>query len=238
MFHAVDSTGSTNDDARTLALKGAVEGTTVTARRQTAGRGRQGNHWVSDAGNLFMSVVLRPNCKPVIAGNLSFMAAVSLAEVMQTLLPENVPVQLKWPNDVLVDGKKISGILLESEISADGIVEAVILGMGVNVSHAPDNAASLAEYGVTDMTPEELAQRIHRVFMAIYRSWQSDGFDFAPIRATWLKYAYQIGHDIRVRLPQETFVAQFTGIDETGALMLKMPDGATRKIASAEVFGL
>lgn len=238
MFHAVDITGSTNDDARALALKGAVEGTTITARQQTAGRGRQGNQWVSESGNLFMSVILRPNCTPVLAGHLSFMAAVAMAEVLQTVLPESVPVQLKWPNDVMLDGKKLAGILLESDIGAGGKVETVILGIGVNLSSSPENGTHLQAEGVTDLTPEELAQRIHRVFMAIYRTWQNDGFDFAPIRATWLRYAFQIGRDIRVRLPQETFTAQFTGIDETGALALKMEDGTERRIASAEVFGL
>ena len=113
----LESTGSTNDHAKQLARNGYPHGTVVWAHQQTAGRGRQGNSWISIPGNLFMTMILRPDKNAALSGQLSFVAAVALAETLKEWLPPTVQIALKWPNDLLLNGKKAAGILLESEIN-------------------------------------------------------------------------------------------------------------------------
>src|SRR6185436_12611332 len=125
---ALQSVGSTNDEAARLAAAGAAEGTVVWAREQTAGRGRRGRHWASPVGNLYTSAIVRPDCPAARAAELGFVAALAVAD----MVPAGRPVRLKWPNDVLVEGAKVAGILPESSIGADGQAEHVILGIGVN----------------------------------------------------------------------------------------------------------
>ena len=109
---ALASVGSTNDEAARLADTGVPEGTVVWSREQTGGRGRRGRHWASPPGNLYTSTILRPACAAPRAAELGFVAALAVADIV----PVGRPVRLKWPNDVLVDGGKIAGILLESAV--------------------------------------------------------------------------------------------------------------------------
>ena len=225
----LDAVGSTNDHSKELARKGAVEGTVVWAQEQTAGRGRQGNSWVSSRGNLFMSMIFRPGKQPLEAGQISFVAAVALAETLKELLPASVPVALKWPNDVLLQGRKSAGILIESE---EGFV---IVGIGVNIAHAPEGAGSLQSFGVAadaGLVLEKLANRL----ISLYGLWQKQGF--GPVRDSWLGFAHNIGNTINVRLPRETFAAKFIGINASGALQVEMQDGTQRNISSGEVYNI
>ena len=130
---ALDSVGSTNDEAARLADAGAPEGTVVWAREQTGGRGRRGRAWASPVGNLYTSTILRPDCPAARAAELGFVSALAVADIV----PPGRAVRVKWPNDVLVDGGKIAGILLESAIAQTGAVQHVIAGIGINVGFAP-----------------------------------------------------------------------------------------------------
>ncbi|HYD04356.1 MAG TPA: biotin--[acetyl-CoA-carboxylase] ligase, partial [Reyranella sp.] len=121
---ALQSVGSTNDEAARLAEAGAAEGTVVWAREQTGGRGRRGRVWASPVGNLYTSTIVRPQCQAPRAAELGFASALAVTDIV----PAGRDVRVKWPNDVLVDGGKIAGILPESSIGADGGVEHVILG--------------------------------------------------------------------------------------------------------------
>jgi BirA family biotin operon repressor/biotin-[acetyl-CoA-carboxylase] ligase len=230
----LETVGSTNDHARNLARSGAAHGTVVWAHEQTAGRGRQGNQWVSPRGNLYMSVILRPDNKTAAEnGQLSFVAAVALAETMNELAPQAAEITLKWPNDVLLNNRKAAGILLETE--TDGATSAgwVIVGMGVNVQHAPENAICLQQVGV-DVTLADVMQRLRVKLQEVYDVWNQKGFD--PVRAEWLRHAHKPGQVINVRLPNETFQGKFLGIDATGALQVETENGTRRDIASGEVF--
>jgi BirA family biotin operon repressor/biotin-[acetyl-CoA-carboxylase] ligase len=231
----LDAVGSTNDEAKDRARQGAPEGTIVTAARQTAGRGRQGNRWLSAPGNLYMSLILRPKTAPTESGQLSFLAAVALAHAVEKLLPAGVKITLKWPNDLLLNGKKAAGILLETEASGGACVEWLVMGLGLNIAHAPENAISLGSLG-GHIAPPDMAQMIRAEIMALYRVWREEGF--APIRDAWLARAAHKAQEINVRLPHETFRATFLGIDDAGALHVQLPDGQERHIASGEVFGL
>ena len=130
---ALDSVGSTNDEAARLADAGAPEGTVVWSREQTGGRGRRGRHWASPVGNLYSSTILRPDCAAPRAAELGFVAALAVADIV----PPGRALRVKWPNDVLVDGGKVAGILLESAIGQTGQVQHVVAGIGVNVGFAP-----------------------------------------------------------------------------------------------------
>lgn len=231
----LDAVGSTNDDAKDRARQGAREGTIVTAARQTAGKGRQGNHWLSEPGNLYMSLILRPKVSPAESGQLSFLAAVALANAVEKLLPAGVKITLKWPNDLLLNGKKAAGILLETEAGSARTVDWLVMGMGLNIAHAPENAISIGSLG-GHIAPLDMLHMVRAEIMALYRTWREKGF--APIRTAWLDRAAHKAQEINVRLPHETFRATFLGIDDAGALHVKLPDGQERHIASGEVFGL
>lgn len=231
----LDAVGSTNEEAKILARNGAAEGTIVTAARQTAGKGRQGNHWLSEPGNLYMTLVLRPHVPAAESGQLSFLAAVALAQAAEKVLPAGAKITLKWPNDLLLNGKKAAGILLETEANAGKTIDWLVMGMGLNIAHAPDNAISLGQMG-GHIAPLDMMHIVRGEIMALYQIWQRDGF--APIRKAWLARAAHRDQEINVRLPAETFRATFLGIDETGALHIKLPNGQERHIASGEVFGL
>lgn len=228
-FHlvALAEVGSTNDYAKTLAREGAPAFTVVWAHDQTAGRGRQGNSWTSCPGNLYMSLILRPEAGAAETGQLSFLAAVALAEALRAWLPPAAKVALKWPNDLLLNDKKAAGILLEAEGGW------LVIGIGVNVAGAPEGAISLKALGV-DATAGEVLEKLSIRLKSLYDLWREKGF--APIRAEWLRYACNMGQTINVRLPGETFSGRFLGIDETGALQVETRDGSLRRISSGEVF--
>ena len=143
-------------------------------------------------------------------------------------------IGLKWPNDVLIDGRKAAGILLETESTNKGKVDWVVIGIGVNIVHAPEGFASLKSAGIENLTAKDLMLQLSRAIIQNYRQLELNGF--GEFRRRWLEYAVNIGKIIKARLPQETVEGVFTGIDDTGALLLDMPDGSQRTVASGEVF--
>jgi len=233
---AFDTLASTSDEATRLARAGAPEGTLVTARTQTAGRGRQGRHWVSEPGNLYASLVLRPDAHVARAAQLGFAASLAIADAIRGFAPK-VPVTLKWPNDVLVGGRKVAGILLESEGDTVGRVRFVVIGIGVNLaSHPADSefpATSLAATGAAAVTPEAFLAALASALLLWYERWRGDGF--AALRRAWLARATGIGQALRARLPGETVEGRFAGLDDDGMLLLDLPQGR-RRIAAGDVF--
>jgi BirA family transcriptional regulator, biotin operon repressor / biotin---[acetyl-CoA-carboxylase] ligase len=227
---ALDSVGSTNDEAARLADAGAAEGTIVWAREQTGGRGRRGRHWASPAGNLYSSTILRPSCAAVRATELGFVAALAVADIV----PGGREIRVKWPNDVMVDGGKIAGILLESSIGQGGLVEHVIAGIGVNVGFAPQlpemRYPGAALGGSVVAALESLTQALARRLS----EWRRDGF--ASVREAWLAKAGPLGADVDVRLGEELVRGRFAGLDGEGALLLDTVAGR-RKIVSGELLG-
>lgn len=206
----------------------------VQADLQTSGRGRSGNQWVSIKGNLLTSIVIPLENVPVRdVGQYSFLTAVAL---METLAGLGIPnAQNKWPNDVLVDGKKIAGILLESEISPSGQIDALIIGIGVNIAHGPEGAAWVNQFLETEMQAITFLDKLIASLQNCLMLMKNEGFE--AIRQKWLSKAFGLGTDIRVRLPQETFHGRFLGLDEQGALLVQTEGSESpRKIHSGEVF--
>jgi BirA family transcriptional regulator, biotin operon repressor / biotin---[acetyl-CoA-carboxylase] ligase len=235
---AFDCLGSTNEEAKRLARdEGAAHGTLVWALRQEAGRGRRGRPWSSPEGNVYASLILRPECATATAAQLSFAAAGALADALQPLLPEAVCC-CKWPNDVLIDDRKVAGILLESETDGSGGLEWLVLGIGINVLHYPSDAefpaTSLRNEGGRLDQPGPVLVRFIQAFSTWYDVWRKDGFD--PIREGWLQTARGIGGPITVRLEKQTLAGTFADLDSDGALLLDLPSGERRRITAGDVF--
>ena len=213
---------------------------------QTAGRGRRGRSWLSPPGNLYLSLVQRPDGAPARAALLGFVAALGLGDALGSLIHGDtlaalggpaLQLRYKWPNDLLANGKKLAGILLESETAASDRVDFVVIGIGVNIAHAPRDvefpATSLAAEGVTGITPAVLLEDFVRHFAGWVRRWRAEGF--APVRAAWLAAASGLGERVRVRLERQTLLGRFQGLDDDGALVLDAAEGR-RRIAAGEVF--
>ena len=236
-LHRYDTLGSTNDEARRLARAGAPEGTLVWSLAQTAGKGRRGRSWVSPTGNLYLSLVQRPEVPPAQAAQLGFVAAIALGGALDRLPGSALRLRFKWPNDLLLDGRKIAGILLESETAAAGFADFVVIGIGINLVSAPHDtefpATSLAEAGFAGITPPRLLEAFAQCFAGWAKRWREEGF--APVRAAWLSRASGLGEGIRVRLERQTLDGRFLDLDHDGALLLDATDGR-RRIAAGEVF--
>jgi BirA family biotin operon repressor/biotin-[acetyl-CoA-carboxylase] ligase len=231
--------GSTNEEAKRLALDAAPEFTLVWALEQTQGRGRRGRSWTSPPGNLYVSLLLRPDVGPAEAAQIGFVAAVALAEMLRPLLPTGLEVALKWPNDVLVGRRKVSGILPEA-LAADegGRIEALVLGIGINVASHPDGTAwpatDLAAAGVR-IGLEGLLERLAASLDHWIGTWRRQGF--APVRARWMELALALGEPVELRLDGRTLSGRFVEIDPEGALVLAPADGSSpQRIRAGEVF--
>jgi BirA family biotin operon repressor/biotin-[acetyl-CoA-carboxylase] ligase len=227
---------STNDEARRLATAGDRGLVWITADEQTAGRGRRGRLWVSPKGNLMSTLLLSPARPPAECAQLSFVSAVAAADTVAHFAAQ-AEVKVKWPNDVLAGGNKISGILLESA-SAGGNPYFLAIGIGINLSHFPAGtefpATSLAWLGVPVPSASEALTELAANFAKWYDVW--DGQGFSPIRDAWLARAANLGGHIRARLSNEEARGVFEGIDETGALILRETADRIRTIAAGEVF--
>ncbi len=231
----VDSTNSVTLD---FARRGDPGNLWVTAARQLAGRGRRGRAWVSEAGNLYASLLLVDPAPVPAIGTLPLVAALAVHRALAPLFAGRAEVlAIKWPNDVLVDGRKVNGILLESERLADGRL-AVVIGCGINVAHHPDDPA----YPATDLQACGIDAGIEPLFQALARAmakalaeWdRAQGF--AAIRAAWLAAARGLGEPVAVNLADGTLHGWFEGIDAEGYLMLRAKDGARHRISAGDLF--
>lgn len=235
---ALDEVDSTSTMAKRLCAADAEHGTLVWARQQTAGRGRLGRTWISPPGNLYVSLILRPDADAARATGLTFATAVAVAEAVEALLPGEAAVRCKWPNDVMVGDRKIAGILLESATTPGGLVEWVVIGIGLNVaSHPPDSetmypATSLREAGAAEVSVEEALPVLCRGLDRRLRCWVNEGF--APIRAAWLDRAHGLGAPVAIRCGEGTLRGVFRGLDQDGALILDQ-GGALSRVTAGDV---
>ncbi|BCW89456.1 Bifunctional ligase/repressor BirA [Alphaproteobacteria bacterium SO-S41] len=233
VFDEIDSTQS---EARRRALVGEIGPTWIVARRQTAGHGRRGRSWHSPVGNLMTTVLLRPEVEIANAPQISFVAALAVADLFERLAPGHCT--LKWPNDPLLDGRKAAGVLPDSAGRSDGRLDWLLVGFGVNLATSPDDApyptASVAQITGAAPDPDIALTILANAWQRRFDAWQTNGF--AAIRTAWLARAHGLQKDVRVQLPNETFTARFEGLDETGALIARLPSGETRLVSAGDVF--
>ncbi len=230
----LETVDSTNDHAKKMAKNGYPAGLVVWAHEQTAGRGRQGNTWVSAPGNLFMSMIPRPKVNAAQIGQLSLLAGVALANVLASFTPMVADIRLKWPNDLYINNRKAAGILVETESQGMLQVPWAVIGIGVNVVSAPEGATSLHDIGVESYEAGHVLEFLANEIRFLIKHWEKEGFE--PIREAWLKRAYKLGETITARLPKETLTGIFEGLDRTGALLLTTTDGTKHVINTGEVF--
>lgn len=237
-LHHFDELASTNVQAFELAHDGALHGEVVIAESQTAGKGRRGRAWVSPAAkNLAMSVILRPEIAPTRAPELTLVAAVALAE---TLREAGAPAQIKWPNDVLLEGKKVAGIL--TELSADTErVHFVIVGIGVNlnasVTDFPEDVRAIAT-SVSQHRQQPVPRALFTAALLTrletwLDTWAEVGFE--PVRAVWKSLSSVLGTEVLVRTDHTERRGVAEDIDATGALMLRLPDGSLERVLAGDV---
>jgi len=225
--------GSTQDLARELARAGAAEGTVILAGRQTAGRGRLGRSWISPRGGLYLTVVLRPPVQHLKA--LVIIAALAVARAVERLT--GLQTSLKWPNDVLVAGRKVSGILSESELMGEGVSYALV-GIGLNVNAdmatyaeaAPLSTSVMTELG-REVSREALAAGILNEFEALYLAAQAG----EPIDQEWRARLGMLGKEVRVHFGEQVEEGLAEDVDSDGSLILRRADGSRVTIAAGDV---
>ncbi len=253
-LEALAAVGSTNDEARSRARAGARGPLWITAQTQTAGRGRGGRAWFSPPGNLYASLLLTDPSPIERAPELAFVAALAVRDAIAAEAPGLAPqLSFKWPNDLLLDGEKCAGILIEGELLPPASRQGpkpkqafvVVIGIGVNCAHHPPAmSADAPSYPATDlavhaapMPPERLFLRLSSTMCRRLSQWDR-GRGFAAIRRDWLASARGIGETVTVRNGKAGTAGRFAGLDPAGRLVLQLPDGTVETVAAGDVFPL
>lgn len=235
-IYSYATTASTNDIAWNMAAQGTAEGTIVLAEEQTKGRGRMGRTWSSPKGEgIYMSVILRPDIRPVDAPQITLMAAVSIAQMLQKEL--SIDAQIKWPNDILIRNKKVCGILTEMSAELDAI-HFIILGIGINVNtpqtHLSQNATSLGREKNLTLSRIELCRAMIMELDKKYQFILKNKFDH--IIKLWRDFSLTLGQHVQVvNSQQKTIEGQAIDIDEHGALILRKDSGFMEHIFCGDV---
>ena len=230
---------STNDVARELAESGGRETDLfVVADRQTAGRGRLGRRWQSPPGNLHASLLLRPDRPMAEVASLSLVLALVLAETLEALSAGRLAPTVKWPNDVLLGGAKLAGILLEGAADARGRCQWLIAGIGVNVAWSPGPevgypTTDLRREGLGTVGPEELLRALAAPLRAALEAWAVQGL--APFRERWLARTTRQGEPIELKLGDRVVGGTFAGIDPQGAILLARVSGELERFTAGEL---
>ena len=230
---------STNDWAKKLAKMGAEEGTVTLAETQTAGKGRLGREWASPRGGLWFSIVLQPKLRASEAAKLVFAASLAVAEVLRDKY--GLRTETKWPNDVLVDGKKICGVLAEMNTKGKG-VNYVVLGIGVNANFCPDDVLPESVRARATSTENELGKNIRLESLLkellekmekVYERYLEAGF--APLLEQWKRYAGFLGRKVLIVDRQGTLKGLALDVDLDGALILKLDDQTTKRVVTGDL---
>lgn len=244
-----DEIGSTSTEASRAAESGDVGEVWFAALKQTAGRGRRGRAWETPAGNLAASLLIVPGCDPAIAATLGFVAGVALNRALAASLPNGSirqgldganRIALKWPNDVLADGAKLAGILLEAQKRPDG-QHAVVIGFGVNIVSAPEGlpypATSLRTLG-DEVSAETIFSALAEEWVVAYELWDN-GRNVADILRLWRASAAGIGAEVAVKREGDVVRGIFESIDDTGRLIVRANDNSRIAISAGDVhFGV
>lgn len=243
-FISLDTVDSTNAEAKRLAEQGDFGPLWIRADEQSMGRGRRGREWTSETGNLFCSGLYPYDGTPQQAAQMSFVAALALADTFEHYVRQEA-ISLKWPNDVLLGGKKTAGILLESGQTHHQ--KWMVVGIGVNLTHHPEGMESPATHMLEHISPAALdgpepimtgAEPVLAILANRFDHWRHiltvKGFE--PIGQAWSRRAYNMPGPVTIRLPQETFTGEALGLDANGALRVRLANGTIRDVHAGDVF--
>ncbi|OPY24260.1 MAG: putative biotin ligase [Methanobacterium sp. PtaU1.Bin097] len=236
-IHFFKEVDSTNDVAKKMANEGALEGTIVIADRQLRGRGRRGKEWISPTGGLWMTIILRPSVEPSKAPQLTLVTGVAVAETLDQ--EYDLDIGIKWPNDILIGYKKVSGILTEVK-TKDGKVDYAIVGIGIDMnvditdfpSHLRGGATSLKTELEQEIEGTELIQKFLENFEVLYNQFEEG--NFREILTRWRKMSSTIGKYVEVHKRARTVYGEAVGVNKDGKLILEQDDGTLRKVISGE----
>jgi len=223
---------STMDIARDLARKGCPDFTVVIAGCQTKGRGRLKRVWHSSKGGLYFTIILRPQIPPVLSSRINFAASMTLARVLRKLY--DIDAMVKWPNDILVNGKKVAGMLSEMETEAD-MVTFVNIGLGINVNNDP----TLKEPGATSLKEITGNQITRKKLLDEFLNELENKVDLQPLENVipeWKQYAATLNQQVKIVTNHEVTEGIATDVDENGALILSLEDGTIKKIIYGDCF--
>lgn len=232
----LDDVASTSTEAMARLASGERGPLWIRAERQTGGRGRSGRGWSSPEGNLAASLLFEPGCPIADVHQLALLAGVAVHDALDRAAP-TAAIRLKWPNDVLIDGAKLGGILTESTTFGGSLV--VVIGVGVNVAAAPELAgrptARLADHTDQDaISPQALLSSLAVRFEHWLARWDR-GKDFDSVRAAWLERALPLGHAMTIQSGAGPVPGLFAGLDPTGALILDLTNGQQRRFSYGDV---
>lgn len=230
-YQEVESTQSLVHEA---AAQGLEEGVVVQSMIQLSGKGRRGNQWISPVGNLYLSLLLRPECSIQEAGQISFVVAVAASAALDEYIDTDKHVKtVKWPNDILIDGLKISGILLESGMIGRSL-DYMVVGIGMNIFNKPELAMALNDIAKEPVYINKVRDHFLDRLSYYYELWQEKGF--APILELWLNQAHGLDQPMTARLPNTEFKGVFKTVNEDGALILETANGDEKTIHAADVY--
>lgn len=235
-YHYYRTLRSTNDTAKELAHSGSPEGTVVVAEEQTAGRGRRGRSWYSPPGGLWFSLVLRPPVPPAEVNSLPLLLSLAVARGIEASI--KILPGLKWPNDLLLEGRKIGGILTETSAEAEQVHYAVAgIGLNVNIaSFAPDiekTATSLKTYTGSEICRARLLSKILIAIENLYRRWCREGFE--PFRAMYKDRLYGLGKQVAAISSGQILSGVASDVDADGRLLLTLPGGSQVRLSVGEI---
>ena len=233
-IHYFPEIGSTMDVARELAKKGAGEGTIVIAEAQTRGRGRLSREWLSPGGGIYFTLVLRPGISPAYAPRINLMASVAVAATIKKLF--GLKAKLKWPNDVLIDGRKVSGILAEMDAEMD-VVNFVNVGIGINANTSiPQFEKKVTS--LKDMLGKEISRKEFLSALLVEIERRQPLLMEADLLQEWKKLSVTLNKDVRIVAPGEVIVGRAIDIDTTGALIVEEKNGSLKKAMAGDCIHL
>lgn len=231
-IHYFSEVTSTMDVAKDLARKGCPDFTVVVAGRQKKGRGRLKRIWFSSEGGLYFTIVLRPKISPVVSFKINFSASLVLAQILRNMF--GIKAMVKWPNDILVDGKKISGMLSEMEAEAD-MITFLNIGLGINVNNDPTSeepmAASLKKVLGREISKKEILARYLEEFEKRLNNVTLDN-----VISEWKQYTLTLNRHVKIVANHEVSEGFAIDVDENGALVLRLEDGSTKRVIYGDCF--
>lgn len=234
LIETFETVGSTQEIIKGMGRLHEPEGKVVHAFEQKKGHGRHGRPWISEKGNLYLSLLLRPDCHASSVTQLSLVAAIAVADTLRTYMEDPDMLGLKWPNDVLIKGQKCAGILLETELNENGAVKWLAIGVGINVSNAPLGlGVAMQDYCEQILDIIAIRSQFLKNMAKAYDMWNAE--KFALIRQKWLDMAHKKDTPVEVKIGVQIERGYFHDLDAHGNMVIRDKEFRTKTISAGEI---